>query len=76
MIPEIEPEIEYYKLASKDLQKLREMTYERCVWFENFCDFILQELDELEYNTWDKDRVRRLKCLINNQKDFQRLKNL
>ena len=28
MIPEIEPAVEYYKLASKDLKKIRERIYE------------------------------------------------
>ena len=40
------------------------------IWFNNFCDFILEELNELEYNTWDKDRVQKLKVLINGKKEY------
>ena len=42
--------------------------------YEDFCNYILSELEELQYNTWDQDRIRRLKVLIYNKKEFERLK--
>lgn len=34
--------------------------------FEKFCAKILSEIEELEPNTWDKDRVQKIKMLLLN----------
>lgn len=34
------------------------------IWFHEVCLYILNELIELERNTWDKDRVQKLRNYI------------
>ena len=65
-------------LTDKQLTKLKCDVYEKGfqngenmkkkideLWFHGVCSYILDELMELERNTWDKDRVQKLRNYIN-----------